>query len=102
VAATCTEFQPVYILQAELLLRRMKGQQGLYPYQELLEGNLKLNGLIYDGRMCRGWTSLESNWESIVSHFQRYDTDFDCKVNFSETRCFQMNFFTIITAEFWL
>uniref|UniRef100_A0A7S0M3T5 EF-hand domain-containing protein n=1 Tax=Cryptomonas curvata TaxID=233186 RepID=A0A7S0M3T5_9CRYP len=71
-------------LQAELLLRRMKGEQGLYPYQEFLEGNLKLEGLAYDGRMCRGWTCLERNWERIVSHFQRYDTDFDCKVSAHE------------------
>jgi hypothetical protein len=71
--------------QAELLLRRMKEEQGLYPYQEFLEGNLKLKGFAYDGRMCRGWTCLERNWERIVSHFQRYDTDFDCKVILSET-----------------
>ncbi len=75
-------------MQAELLLRRMNGQEGLYSYLDLLEGTLKLEGLAYDGQMCRGWTCLERNWESIVAHFQRYDTDFDCKVYLLETRHF--------------
>lgn len=67
-------------MQTELLMRRLHPEHGYLKYQDFLQGILKVDGLDFDGKLCRAWISLERNWMNVVKHFQSFDSDFNSKV----------------------
>jgi hypothetical protein len=76
-------------VQSELLLRRIQKLDAAgdsCPYQAVLSGQVKPEGLRYDGLLVKAWVALERNWAKIAESFQRFDTDFNGKVTVKEPR----------------
>jgi hypothetical protein len=72
-------------------MRRITTQNRYIDYVEFLRGTLKVEGLTYDGNLCRAWMALEEHWTEVVKKFHSFDADFDCKVSFFNRICLHVS-----------